>query len=178
MHARIFDIDGTLLQSDVSDDAMFLESVRGGLGDVKLRDSWGSYTQFTAAGILSEILLDNNLEASPERVAAVRSRFIEGVRDHMAEHGPFKEIPGALAYVQSLHTSATHRIAYATGPLVVSCGTQQSELLVVVEPGGHVGRLPLSLSTCPRGSNRESGFEHWSGSAVHQRVGTAAALGG
>ena len=64
------------------------------------------------------------------------------------------------------------------GPFVVSCGTQQSELLVVVEPGGHVGRLHLSLSTCPRGSSRESGFEHWSGSAVHQRIGSAAAVGG
>ncbi len=36
-------------------------------------------------------------------------------------------------------------------PLVVSCGTQQSELQLVVEPCGHVGRLPLSLSTCPQG---------------------------
>ena len=36
-------------------------------------------------------------------------------------------------------------------PLVVSCGTRQSKWLVVVEPGGHVGRLPLSLSTCPPG---------------------------
>ena len=64
------------------------------------------------------------------------------------------------------------------GPLVVSCGTQQSELLVVVEPGGHVGRLPLSLSTCPRGGSREYGIERWSGGAVHQRVGLAAAVGG
>ena len=35
------------------------------------------------------------------------------------------------------------------GPLVVSCGNQQSQSLVVVEPCGHVGRLHLSLSTCP-----------------------------
>ena len=49
--------------------------------------------------------------------------------------------------------------AQPAGPLVVSCGTQQSESLVVVEPGGHVGRLPLSLSTCPRGGFQEHGFE-------------------
>ena len=40
----------------------------------------------------------------------------------------------------------------AARPLVISCGTQQSKSLIVVEPGGHVGRLPLSLSTCPRGA--------------------------
>ena len=43
-------------------------------------------------------------------------------------------------------------------PLVVSCGIQQSESLLVVEPGGHVGRLPLSLSTCPRGCSQEKAF--------------------
>ena len=47
------------------------------------------------------------------------------------------------------------KIAIA-GPLVVSCGSQHSESLVVVEPGGHVGRLPLSLSTCPRGAARRA----------------------
>jgi hypothetical protein len=39
------------------------------------------------------------------------------------------------------------------GPLVVSCGTQQSELMVVIEPGGHVGRSLAGLSTCPRGGS-------------------------
>jgi hypothetical protein len=40
-------------------------------------------------------------------------------------------------------------------PLVVSCGTQQSELMVVVEPGGHVGRSLAGLSTCPRGGSSQ-----------------------
>ena len=115
MHAVIFDIDGTLLQSDVSDDALFLRSVQGALGEVKLRQSWGMYTQFTAAGILAEILCDNDLDATPERVAAVRDRFVEGTRHHLSQHGPFAEIPGARDYLQRLHASSTHRIAYATG---------------------------------------------------------------
>jgi hypothetical protein len=38
---------------------------------------------------------------------------------------------------------------------VVSCGTQQSESLVVVEPGGHVGRSLAGLSTCPRGGSSQ-----------------------
>jgi phosphoglycolate phosphatase-like HAD superfamily hydrolase len=115
MHAVIFDIDGTLLQSDVSDDALFLKSVQGALGEVKLRQSWGMYTQFTAAGILAEILCDNGLDATRERVAAVRDRFVEGTRHHLSQHGPFAEIPGAQAFSQRLHASSTHRIAYATG---------------------------------------------------------------
>ena len=47
-------------------------------------------------------------------------------------------------------------------PLVVSCGTRHSQSLVVVEPGGHVGRLHLSLSTCPGGHNLELSRGCWS----------------
>jgi phosphoglycolate phosphatase-like HAD superfamily hydrolase len=138
--ATIFDIDGTLLQSDASDDALYLESVRDVLGDVSLRPSWGMYTQFTAAGILTEILNDNAMDATPERMAAVRDRFIAGVRRHVSEHGPFAEMPGARAYVQSLHTSTTHRIAYATG------GWSGSALLKLSLSGFPVTGIPLATS--------------------------------
>jgi hypothetical protein len=43
--------------------------------------------------------------------------------------------------------------------------------MVVVEPGGHVGRLPLNLSTCPRGGCQEHGIERWSGGALTSALG-------
>lgn len=140
MKAAIFDIDGTLLQSDASDDALYLASVRDVLGDVSLRPSWGMYTQFTAAGVLAEILHDNALDATAERVAAVRDRFIEGIHRHVAEHGPFPEIPGARAFVQGLHDSGTHRIAYATG------GWRGSALLKLSLAGFPVAGVALASS--------------------------------
>ena len=66
VEAVIFDIDGTLLQSDANDDTLYLAAVRDVLGNVNLRPSWGAYTQFTAAGILAEILNDNAIEATLE----------------------------------------------------------------------------------------------------------------
>ena len=140
MKASIFDIDGTLLQSDANDDALYLAAVRDVLGDVSLRPSWGMYTQFTAAGILAEILNDNAIDATSERVAAVRDRFIESVRRHVSEHGPFEEMPGARAFVQSLHDSATHRIAYATG------GWRGSALLKLSLSGFPVIGVPVATS--------------------------------
>ena len=140
MKASIFDIDGTLLQSDANDDALYLAAVRDVLGDVSLRPSWGMYTQFTAAGILAEILNDNAIDAPSERVAAVRDRFIESVRRHISEHGPFEEMPGARAFVQSLHDSATHRIAYATG------GWRGSALLKLSLSGFPVIGVPVATS--------------------------------
>ncbi len=140
MKATIFDIDGTLLQSDANDDALYLASVRDVLGDVSLRPSWGMYTQFTAAGILTEILNDNAMEATPERVAAVRDHFVESIHRHVSEHGPFAEIPGARVFVQSLHNSTTHRIAYATG------GWHGSALLKLSLSGFPVAGVPLATS--------------------------------
>ncbi len=115
MDAIIFDIDGTLLQSDASDDTWYLAAIREVLGNVNLRPSWGMYTQFTATGILAEILADNAIVHTRETVAAVRNYFVTSVSRHVAERGPFAEVPGARTFVESLHSSTTHRVAYATG---------------------------------------------------------------
>ena len=74
-------------------------------------------------------------------------------RQHMVERF-FRDITD-----KRIRRDSFTSVAELERPLVVSCGTQQSKSLIVVEPGGHVGRLPLSLSTCPPGSKRESGFE-------------------
>jgi len=140
VEAVVFDIDGTLLQSDANDDALYLAAIRDVLGKVKLRPSWGMYTQFTAAGILAEILNDNAIDATPDTVAAVRNCFVASVRRHVSEHGPFEEIPGARAFVQSLHNSTTHRIAYATG------GWRGSALLKLSLAGFPVTDVPLATS--------------------------------
>ena len=50
---------------------------------------------------------------------------------------------------------ASLKYTYLIWSFVVSCGTQQSESLVVVEPGGHVGRSLAGLSTCPRGGSSQ-----------------------
>ncbi len=115
VEAIIFDIDGTLLQSDASDDTLYLAAIREVLGNVNVRPSWGMYTQFTAAGILTEILGDNAIDTTPETVTAVRDCFVALVSRHIAARGSFAEVPGAKAFVQSLHKSTAHRVAYATG---------------------------------------------------------------
>lgn len=140
MKATIFDIDGTLLQSDANDDTLYLASVRAVFGDVSLRPSWRMYTQFTASGILSEILNDNAIDATSERVSAVRDHFVESVRRYVSKHGSFAEIPGARDFVQSLHNSTTHRIAYATG------GWRGSALLKLSLSGFPVTGVPLATS--------------------------------
>jgi phosphoglycolate phosphatase-like HAD superfamily hydrolase len=140
MNAVIFDIDGTLLQSDANDDALYLAAVRDVLGNVKLRPTWSTYTQFTASGILNEILNDNAIAATIDTVSAVRDRFVASVRRHVSEHGSFAEIPGAKAFVESLNLSPTHRVAYATG------GWRGSALLKLSVSGFPLAGVPLATS--------------------------------
>lgn len=140
MNAVIFDIDGTLLQSDVNDDALYLAAVRDVLGNVKLRPTWSMYTQFTASGILTEILNDNAIAATVETVSAVRDRFVASVRHHVSDHEPFAEIPGAKVFVESLNLSPIHRVAYATG------GWRESALLKLSLSGFPIAGVPLA--TC------------------------------
>lgn len=140
MQAIIFDIDGTLLQSDEADDTLYLAAVRQVLGEVEVRPSWGMYTQFTAAGILAEILEDNGIEATAGTVSAVRDCFVAGVGRHVSAFGPFAEVPGAKAFVRRLHESPTHRVAYATG------GWHGAALLKLSTSGFPVPGIPLATS--------------------------------
>jgi phosphoglycolate phosphatase-like HAD superfamily hydrolase len=140
MDAVIFDIDGTLLESDANDDVLYLAAVRDVLGNVKLRPAWSMYTQFTASGILTEILNDNAIAATVDTVSAVRDRFVVNVHHHVSDHGSFAEIPGAKVFVESLNRSPTHRVAYATG------GWRGSALLKLSVSGFPVAGVPLATS--------------------------------
>lgn len=140
MNAVIFDIDGTLLQSDANDDVLYLAAVRDVLGDVNLRPAWSMYTQFTAVGILGEILNDNAIDATIETVTAVRDRFVASILRHISKHGSFAEIPGAKAFVEGLHNSPMHQVAYATG------GWRGAALLKLSTSGFPVTGVPLATS--------------------------------
>ncbi|MGE0110819.1 acyl-CoA dehydrogenase family protein, partial [Aquabacterium sp.] len=70
-------------------------------------------------------------------------------------------VPLAIGVQTDMCTPALHRfgsdalkkefLAPAIGPLVVSCGNQRRQSVVVVAPCGHVGKSQSGLSTCPCG---------------------------
>lgn len=50
-----------------------------------------------------------------------------------------------------IHESGQYGELETGGPLVVSCGNQRRQSVVVVAPCGHVGKSQSGLSTCPCG---------------------------
>ncbi len=140
MDAVIFDIDGTLVQSAAVDDELYRQSVIEVLGSVRFRDSLSDYDRVTDSGVLVQILDDNGLVHVPDPTETIRSRFIELLEHHVAQHGPFSEVPGARDFVTSLRRSDNHEVAIATG------GWRTSALLKLESAGFDVGDIPIATS--------------------------------
>ncbi len=140
MKAVIFDIDGTLIESAKVDDDLYRQSVTEILGPVRLRSCLTEYRRVTDSGVLLEILEDNSLSDIPDPTHAIRSRFVALLENHIAQHGPFAEIPGAREYFEAHRRSEGHAIAIATG------GWRRSALLKLESAGFDVGGVPIATS--------------------------------
>ena len=115
MRAIIFDLDGTLLRSMAVDSQIFDESIEAVLGPVRFRDAYNDYENVTDSGIVTELMTDNGLSPDPDTVAAIHSRFINGLSRHIDRAGPFEEVPGAARFLDRLRAEADTHLAIATG---------------------------------------------------------------
>jgi beta-phosphoglucomutase-like phosphatase (HAD superfamily) len=140
MHAVIFDIDGTLLQSAAVDDALYREAVQAVLGEVRLRPTLHDYPFVTDTGILRQILADNQIDGGEELLETIRATFVELLEAHVHHHGPFTEIPGAANLLRSLQSSSSHAVAMATG------GWRQSAELKLSSAGIDFAGIPLATA--------------------------------
>lgn len=140
MKAIIFDIDGTLLHSAAVDDALYREAVQIVLGNVRLRPALHDYPFVTDTGILQQIFSDNEVTHEDSLLEKIRSTFVDLLRQHVNEYGPFAEIPGARDFLHSLRESPQHAVAMATG------GWRQSAEFKLLSAGFDVAGIPLATS--------------------------------
>lgn len=110
----IFDVDGTLVDSNAFNDELYGRAVTDVLGNVRLRPDWSRYEHKTDTGILREICRENALDArAPE--LNVRKRFGELVGDHLQRSGACPPIPGGPALLDSLRNYPGVHVGIATG---------------------------------------------------------------
>jgi beta-phosphoglucomutase-like phosphatase (HAD superfamily) len=140
MHAILFDIDGTLLESTAVDARLYEEAVRAVLGNIRLRQEWTDYVHVTDSGLLREIMADNGILHTAELEERVRSTFVSLVDSHIEARGPFREVPGARRFVEALVASSTHAVAFATG------GWGATAERKLRSAGFDVGAVPLRSS--------------------------------
>ncbi len=140
MHAVIFDIDGTLVQSVAIDETLYADAIRSILGQIKFRPNWADYDLVTDTGILSQVAADNSVSAQSADIREIERVFIESLNTHVSKNGPFLEVPGAKAYCQSLRESRKYSVAMATG------AWRSSALIKLESAGFEIGVVPLA--TC------------------------------
>jgi phosphoglycolate phosphatase-like HAD superfamily hydrolase len=127
MKLVMFDIDGTLTNTYVSDENEFVRAIREVLGLPEINTDWASYHHVTSEGVLNEIALARlGRPVSRSESRAVQRRLVELLS------GPrIAEIPGAGAFLRRLFDlgygvslasgdwefSARHKLAAASLPV-------------------------------------------------------------
>ena len=140
IHALIFDIDGTLLDSSSQDEELYRQAVEQVLGKVHFRAELNEYDNVTDTGILLQVFADNGLEADSAVIDAVKSAFFRRLDDFVRVAGPFREMPGAKALLQRIRRSSAHGMAIATG------GWRRSAEIKLATAGFDPGELMLATS--------------------------------
>lgn len=110
----IFDLDGTLVDSNGFDGALYSEAVREVIGNVEIDESWQSYRHVTDAGVLGQIIEEHRLPHAAELAPRVREAFGAKVQRHLEQGGRCECIPGAKAAIEALQIAGC-AVGIATG---------------------------------------------------------------
>jgi phosphoglycolate phosphatase-like HAD superfamily hydrolase len=145
MHLVLFDIDGTLTQTNAVDDRCFLCALGEALGAADLDADWAKYPDVTDSAI-SAALFEACRGAPPgdDELAAVRRRFVGLLEAEFArDPGLCREVPGAGAVLAGL-ARAGYALALATG------GWRESAELKLRRAGLWDAGLPLASANDAR----------------------------
>ena len=115
MHLVIFDVDGTLVNSDF-DENLYKKSIKGML-DIDCPDDYRDIMHVTDNGILGQLYLEKHQkDISDKELDSVRDQYADLVMDALlSDPGDCKAIPGALELFAALQASPDHMVAIATG---------------------------------------------------------------
>ena len=117
MKLAIFDIDGTLTETNEVDDKCFVKAFAASHQITNIETDWTKYTHVTDSGLLSEIF-NQKLGRSPneEDFLIFKSRFIENLNEYASKDETlFAEVSNAKAMLEKLKLEKDWAIALATG---------------------------------------------------------------
>ena len=117
MRLIVFDIDGTLTQTDGIDETCFVRAFQEEFGLTGINTDWGLYSSCTDAAIGRDLLTGRyGREPEPEEIERVRGRFVS-LLEAARERDPqdFEEMRGAAEILRRLRAEPDTRLALATG---------------------------------------------------------------
>lgn len=116
MHLVVFDVDGTLVESEDFDGILYAQAIRNAL-KIDVDKDWSGYRHQTDSGILNEVLDRHGVEGDRSLAhGSVRKEFIALVSGYLATRGDrLPEVPGARAFVSRLAAQPDVAVGIATG---------------------------------------------------------------
>ena len=138
----VFDIDGTLIDSEAYDASLFKQAIRDVL-NIEICDNWSSYRHVTDGGILDEIIDTHGITDNRNTVHdEVKKLFFELNERYLSERpGALREIPGAKDFLTQLENKESVRVAIATG------GWEETAVMKLEGVGINTGDLVIVSSS-------------------------------
>src|SRR5918912_301299 len=142
MKLAVFDIDGTLTNTNIVDGQCFVQAFADVHGVAGINTDWSQYPHTTDSGITLRIFQERRGRA-PEasELAKLKERFIALLKDEYSKQPAlFAEIPGAAAAFDKLRRETSWAVAIATG-----CW-RESALLKLEAAGINFDGVPLAYA--------------------------------
>ncbi len=110
----MFDIDGTLIDSNGFDADCFVAAVQEAK-NIHIDTDWSRYQYVSDRGILKQVIDEHNLSETLEELEAqVKPIFIQKVSDYLSKH-PAKPIDGAVRFLKNIKNDSRYTMSIATG---------------------------------------------------------------
>ncbi len=117
MNLIIFDIDGTLTQTNDVDSICFAKAIKDMLQINDLNTDWASYQYSTDSGLLNEIYT-HFLQRLPssEEIDLIKTRFVDYLKQAWQEDKAcYAPVPGAISLFEQILALSHWHAALATG---------------------------------------------------------------
>jgi beta-phosphoglucomutase-like phosphatase (HAD superfamily) len=139
----IFDIDGTLVNSDKTNTTCFIRSIKEEFGIHDIDERWEIYRHTTDSGILEEIF-EKTFGRKPSELEIRKQikkflNLLEGY--HLRDASLFQEIRGAQNIIEKLKNHPEWKIGIATGTW------REAALLKLKSAGLVVEGIPIATSS-------------------------------
>lgn len=122
MNLAIFDIDGTLTQTDQVDEICFVQALADAHGITGISTDWAEYPHTTDSAITFHVFQET-LNRVPEEIELLKfkTRFVSLLEDYcLKSPALFGEIVGASSMLRRLNQELEWRVAIASGSWRVS----------------------------------------------------------
>ena len=138
-HHVMFDVDGTLIVSDGSEESCFREAIYEVLGHTVDVD-WSKYTHVTDLGALDQHVTELGLDDRRDTIrTSVKEAFTRNIAEHIMIKPP-KQIPGACSFVEELFQIERVSISIATG------GWLETASMKLESAGFNTSEIPIASS--------------------------------